>query len=325
MRVRPELKEMKTVVKPDPLKTPVKDFLHNILRMHTGQFMDLCLDDLADDQERLQRYCDMIALATGLRLSFTYGSVQYSNSAFLVVETNAPGAGFFLIIFSTLASCFDLIAVLVAVLISTSITMVNSEEQLLYLAISCRRTLRIPFQFFFIASYTFAAAFLTESYVRTLGLDTKQPGVSYEAYDDEGVLSSLAFKGYIAGAIAWMLPMPIVHIPISLLLTRLYQSRDLVCSYDKPSDSKLPQWFADPEPAELSALLDEYMDAWGPTGTAGRFRNATPDHWMMFVLRKMKAKGHGSLSYIATKRIEAMFEERVEELIEGDKVKNKDE
>ena len=121
------------------------------------------------------------------------------------------------------------------------------------------------------------------------------------------------------------LPMPIVHIPISLLLTRLYQSRDLVCSYDKPSDSKLPQWFADPEPAELSALLDEYMDAWGPTGTAGRFRNATPDHWMMFVLRKMKAKGHGSLSYIATKRIEAMFEERVEELIESDKVKNKDE
>ena len=56
-----------------------------------------------------------------------------------------------------------------------------------------------------------------------------------------------------------------------------------------------------------------------PSGFAGRFRNATPDHFAMFVLHRMRAKGHGSLSYVASKRIESVFEEWVEALLEEDK------
>ena len=53
----------------EPLTKPVKSCLDNLARMHTGSYMDLCLDDTADDQDRLQRYCDQLALAAGLRLS----------------------------------------------------------------------------------------------------------------------------------------------------------------------------------------------------------------------------------------------------------------
>lgn len=280
------------------------------------------MDDLTDDQDRLQRYCDQLALAAGLRLSFTYGSVLSSLSSFVTVESNAPGAGFCFVIFATLSSCFDLIVVLTAVLCSTSLMMVNSEEQLLYLDLACKRTLRIPFQCFWVASYTFAAAFLTESYVKCLGLDAPLDGVTYETYDAESVTSSLAFQGWIVGALAWMLPMPLVHAPFSLFLSRLYQSKALLSSFDEPplmTDQASPAWFADPGNAELRDLLGVYLDAWGAKGTAGRFRNATPGHFTMFVLTRMRAKGHGSLSYLATKRIEAIFEAKVEELLAEDK------
>ena len=72
----------------EPLVKPVKSFLHNLVRMHTGSFMDLCLDDTTDDMDRLQRYCDQLALAAGLRLSFTYGSCLTAMNSFLVIETN---------------------------------------------------------------------------------------------------------------------------------------------------------------------------------------------------------------------------------------------
>ena len=300
-----------------PLTRPVKNFMINMVRLHTASFMDLCLDDLTDDQDRLQRYCDQLALVTGLKLSFTYGSIQYANSAFVTVETNAPGAGFALVILTTLCSCFDLVAVLLAVLLSNSLGMVNSEEQLLYLSLACKNTMRLPFQVFWAASYTFAAAFLCESYVRCMGLDAKLADVDYEGYDGESVLSSLAFRGWLAGALAWMLPMPIVHAPIAQLLSYLYQSKTLMCTFDEPppAPSEHPDWFAEPDANEVRALLDEYFATWGAAGTAGRFRNATPGQFLMFVLHRMRAKGHGSLSYLATRRVEAVFDERIEELL----------
>jgi len=180
----------------------------------------------------------------------------------------------------------------------------------------------VRFQIFMLASYIFAFAFLTESYVRCLGLDSKQDGVEYESYDADSVTSSLAFKGYIVGFCAWMLPMPLVHIPVSLLLSRLYQSKELFGSFDAPPVpwNGGPAWFADPDNAELRGLLEAYFDSWGPEGTAGRFRNATPQHFTMFVLHRMRAKGHGSLSYVASRRVEAVFEARVEELIAEDKM-----
>ena len=58
---------------------------------------------------------------------------------------------------------------------------------------------------------------------------------------------------------------------------------------------------------------------WGSTGSVGRFRNATPHHFGLFVLHRMRAKGHGSLSHVASRRVEAMFEERVEALLAEDR------
>ena len=140
-------------------------FIRNIFRMHTGGFIDLCLDDLLDDQARLGNLCDQLALASGLRLSFTYGSIQYANEMFLVIETNSPNLGFMVVFFTTLTSCFDLIVVLMAVMYSVLLNMLNSEEQMLYLTLSCKAALRIPLQCFWAASYIFAFAFLTESYI----------------------------------------------------------------------------------------------------------------------------------------------------------------
>ena len=132
--------------------------------------------------------------------------------------------------------------------------------------------------------------------------------------------SRLAFRGWLAGALAWMLPMPLVHAPVSLLIARLYQSKELLCDFDAPPvASEHRAWFADPSAAELRELLRAYLEAWGPSGFAGRFRNATPDHFAMFVLHRMRAKGHGSLSHVASKRIESVFEEWVEALLEEDK------
>ena len=94
----------------------------------------------------------------------------------------------------------------------------------------------------------------------------------------------------------------------------------LLCDFDAPPvASEHGAWFADPSAAELRELLRAYLEAWGPSGFAGRFRNATPDHFAMFVLHRMRAKGHGSLSYVASKRIERVFEEWVEALLEEDK------
>ena len=193
---------------------------------------------------------------------------------------------------------------------------------LLYLTLMCKKTLRLPFQCFWVASYTFAAAFLTESYISCLGLSSKQADVSYEAYDEDGVLSSLAFRGWIVSLCSWMLPMPLVHVPFSLFLSFLYQSKTFFSSFSHPPvKSDAPAWFAHPPPAELKSLLDEYFDVWGATGSAGRFKNASPNHFSMFVLQRMRAKGHGSLSYLTTRRIEAIFEEKVEEVLEEDKGK----
>ena len=300
-------------VRTEPQRRPVASFLSGLVQMHTASFMDLCLGDLADDQERLQRYCDQLALASGLRLSFTYGSVLDSMSSFVVIETNAPRLGFCLVVFATVSSCCDLIVVLVAVLISSVLPMVNSEDQLLYLALAVKRSLRVPLQAFWAASYTFALAFLCESYVKCHGLDAPFDDVVYDS-------SSLAFRGWLAGALAWMLPMPLVHAPVSLLIARLYQAKELLCDFDAPPvASEHGAWFADPSAAELRELLRAYLEAWGPSGFAGRFRNATPDHFAMFVLHRMRAKGHGSLSYVASKRIERVFEEWVDALLEEDK------
>ena len=65
--------------------------------------------------------------------------------------------------------------------------------------------------------------------------------------------------------------------------------------------------------------LAEYLQLWGPG--CGRFNNVRPAHFQLFCLRKVRAKGHGSLSYLTTRRIEAIFEEKVEEVLEEDKGK----
>ena len=43
--------------------------------------------------------------------------------------------------------------------------------------------------------------------------------------------------------------------------------------------------------------------------------NARPAHFQTFVLHLVRARGHGSLSYMAQKRIEVVFDEKVAELL----------
>ena len=125
-------------VRTTPLRRPLISWLTGLLHMHTGSFMDLCSEDFQDDQDRIQRFCDQMALASGLRLSFTYGSVQDANSNFLAVETNSPGVGFAYVILATLASVFDYCVVVASIVTATVLTMVSSEHQFLYIAICCR-------------------------------------------------------------------------------------------------------------------------------------------------------------------------------------------
>ena len=65
--------------------------------------------------------------------------------------------------------------------------------------------------------------------------------------------------------------------------------------------------------------LAEYLQLWGPG--CGRFNNVRPAHFQLFCLRKVRAKGHGSLSYLAQRKIESVFEEKVQELLGIDHVK----
>ena len=90
----------------------------------------------------------------------------------------------------------------------------------------------------------------------------------------------------------------------------------MIEAFDVPllNDGTCPAWFADPSAADLRQHLDEYLKTWGPGSS--RFANPRLEHFQLFVLHTYRAAGHGSLSYLAQRKIEAIFEAKIQELVE---------
>ena len=166
------------------------------------------------------------------------------------MEANFPGFGFVYLVVTTLGASWDLTAVISAVVSATVLTMVHSEEELLYLTTACRQCLKIPYYSFWFGSYFFACSFCVETYVRVAALDADPEKTGAELYTDA---ATLAMWGWLASFTAWMAPMPFgVHGPVSLLIARLYQSREIISDLDSPPvPSAHPDWFADPDADEL--------------------------------------------------------------------------
>ena len=110
--------------------------------------------------------------------------------------------------------------------------------------------------------------------------------------------------------------------PLPVLVARLYQSHDLLSSFDQPPEpSDQPAWFADPGSAELREHLSNYLSDYRTGLGRGRFNNARPHHFLMYVLHKVRAQGHHSLTYLAQRKIESIFEEHVQSLLTDDAVR----
>ena len=78
---------------------------------------------------------------------------------------------------------------------------------------------------------------------------------------------------------------------------------------DDTASDRLP-WSADPSASELRAHLKRYWQLFGHG--AHRYANPNPEHFKRFMLHWARAKGHATLSYMATRKLESIFEEGVQ-------------
>ena len=70
-------------------------------------------------------------------------------------------------------------------------------------------------------------------------------------------------------------------------------------------------WFANPKADEIRSMLDIYFEAFGE----GAFGDPNPEHFMRFVRHQQAKKGFGSLTYVATRKVESIFEERMQMIL----------
>ena len=76
-------------------------------------------------------------------------------------------------------------------------------------------------------------------------------------------------------------------------------------------------WFANPKADEIRSMLDIYFEAFGE----GAFGDPNPEHFMRFVRHQQAKKGFGSLTYVATRKVESIFEERMQNILANEAVK----
>ena len=289
----------------------------------SGKYWPLPLGDLEGDgdREQMQQMYSQMALVSGLRLGFSYTIIQHSADKLMYVETNAPGLGMAFYICAGGMISGDILCVMSAIGMSTVLLQCQTEDQLFMIKQQAASVLRVPFRVYTFATCCLPAASIIELVVRAFRLDTAlYPDLSYEVTDYSW--HSHAGTALVVAMVVNFVLFFIMNYALDWVIALVGKSHVNMNMFDLPPmpiEKGVMPCFANPSAKELRCFLVEYWQVWGPG--LGMLNNPTPRHFTQFVLAKVRAQGHDSLSYVAQRMAKALFEEKIQRMMAAENVK----
>merc|ERR1719240_426644 len=271
----------------------------------SGRFAFLGQGDMEDDIEQLASMFEQLSLLSALQMSYYYGAYSHAAACAGRIDAAEPYLGtiYLWVVTATQFGLFGCLITAALTLICIK-NLTDGTKQMHHMIYNSRGLLRGPYVLWVLASLCQCAAGTMEAHIRIHEYDVWPETSDWEMQRFAAIGSNVILFFVIIVVATMLILFPIIA---HLRETSHRFNAGEPCA----ADAEALPWFADPTEAELRAHLEGYLKIHG--SGKHRFADPNPSHFIKYVLQEVRSRGHETLSYLAVRRLERVFEEFAEQ------------
>jgi hypothetical protein len=279
----------------------------------TGSIVDEVTDG-SEASAEIIRFHESMGFIVTLLLSVIYPTFQFAGASCDVINSQVAGLGSAFFACSLIAVVADAYASILSILIIFSVYMTKSNDETQHTRSCMWREFRVPYMMWVLGAYSTVLTIVAEAFVRRFHLAEPTADDANEpvTIDDAGVVTIVLVFLVLTCALFATMFCGVAKGLRSGLAFSADTAVEATAERDALRAGK-PPWFGNPSAAQLREHLETYMREFGHG--VGPFANPNPAHWQRYVMRVMQRQGHGSVSYMASRVAETIFEEKVEAIL----------